>query len=109
MQCKRWGCEKEFSESPERPSGYRGGRYREFCSDACRMAEKRRVKAIADLNLSLDENVFFQETIAILLKKYQDSYYFKRAYSAKIHTTAYKLAIREVEYKRKYPNWKRII
>lgn len=106
MRCKRWGCEETFSERPDRPSNYRGGRYKEFCSDACRMAETRREKAMAAADLSLDEVVFFQETIAVLLGKYQKSNLLSFKYNAKIHTTVWKIALKEVEMKRKYPHWR---
>jgi len=63
MFCKRWGCTEEFSEKPVRPSYYKGGRYREYCSDACRMAEKRRQSDMENLHLSLSEMMTYNNLV----------------------------------------------
>lgn len=50
-RCNRFGCAMHFNENPDNPT-YKGGRYRKFCSDSCRKAEKRRIDNIVPAMLA---------------------------------------------------------
>src|SRR5687768_10045613 len=47
--CNRVGCNNRLEENPIRPSGYKGRRYRRYCSDACRKAANRADQALGIL------------------------------------------------------------
>lgn len=101
MRCKRWGCTQEFSEKPDRVSGYRGGRYREFCSDACRKAEKRRQDEYQNLHLSLSEAVRFNDLVEKFFLEVRKA---GREPTKFDHTEAHKYAKEKIETARLFYN-----